>query len=252
MKRILTEPIKFYRENISPYTPPSCRYHPTCSSYALQAIEKHGAVKGGVMATARILRCNPFIEGGVDEVPDYFTIFRNPDNIDDFHFPDYMMPMDKEAQTELSRLLDKYKEDLNVYEKLPSALETLEKMADITLLEPQDIKKEFTKDELDYLIDIEIFPDLNSEAYRYYTIEATEKNKFYLHDSRPYFEETDIGEDFPLIVLEKPGIWYTNLPKLGRDYLIQRGVTQEDINQRSYHLWLVLQAIDEAQTNENE
>ena len=68
MKRILVSLIKFYRARISPLTPPKCKYIPTCSQYALDAIEKYGAIKGGFMALFRILRCNPFSKGGYDPV----------------------------------------------------------------------------------------------------------------------------------------------------------------------------------------
>ena len=68
MKRILISLIKFYRDRISPLTPPKCKYIPTCSQYALDAIEKYGAIKGGFMALFRILRCNPFSKGGYDPV----------------------------------------------------------------------------------------------------------------------------------------------------------------------------------------
>ena len=69
MKRVMIEIIRFYRRFISPCFPPCCRYTPTCSQYALEAIEKYGAVKGGWMAFKRILRCNPFHRGGYDPVP---------------------------------------------------------------------------------------------------------------------------------------------------------------------------------------
>ncbi len=69
MKRVMIEIIRFYRKFISPCFPPCCRYTPTCSQYALEAIEKYGAVKGGWMAFRRILRCNPFHRGGYDPVP---------------------------------------------------------------------------------------------------------------------------------------------------------------------------------------
>ena len=246
MKKLLTGPIKFYRKHISPNTPPSCRYHPTCSSYALQAIEKHGALKGGVMSTARILRCNPFIDGGVDEVPDHFTLFRNPDNINDVYIPDYLQPLDKEAQETLDQLLEKYENELIISEHLPASATILEQIADVRALTPGEIKDHFSEDELDYLIEIEIFPEFDSENYKYYTIVETEKNEAYFQEVHPYFEETDIGEDYPLIVLEKTGIWYTNLPELGRQFMIQRGVTENDLKDRSYHLWLVLHAIEEA------
>lgn len=60
MKRILLWLIDFYRKGISPLTPPSCRFIPTCSQYAMQAIEKYGAVKGGWLALRRLLKCHPF------------------------------------------------------------------------------------------------------------------------------------------------------------------------------------------------
>ena len=60
MKRFMLASIRFYRRYISPTRPPCCRFIPTCSAYALEAIEKYGAVKGGFLALRRILRCNPF------------------------------------------------------------------------------------------------------------------------------------------------------------------------------------------------
>ncbi|OJF97084.1 membrane protein insertion efficiency factor YidD [Alkalibacterium sp. 20] len=79
MKTFLLALVKFYQKLISPLFPPSCRYYPTCSHYTVEALEKHGAFKGIIMGVSRILRCNPFFKGGVDKVPDYFTMKRNPD-----------------------------------------------------------------------------------------------------------------------------------------------------------------------------
>ncbi|MCO5106221.1 MAG: membrane protein insertion efficiency factor YidD [Burkholderiaceae bacterium] len=70
MKRVLAALIRFYRVAISPMTPPRCRFLPTCSDYALEAIERHGAVAGGWLAVRRLARCHPFNPGGLDEVPD--------------------------------------------------------------------------------------------------------------------------------------------------------------------------------------
>ena len=70
MKYLFMLPIKFYRKFISPYTPPSCRFTPTCSQYALEALEKHGVIIGLWLAIKRILRCNPFFKGGYDPVPE--------------------------------------------------------------------------------------------------------------------------------------------------------------------------------------
>lgn len=70
MKRLLIKLIEFYRAAISPRKPPSCRYIPTCSQYGLEAIERFGALKGGLLTLWRILRCNPWSRGGYDPVPE--------------------------------------------------------------------------------------------------------------------------------------------------------------------------------------
>ena len=69
MKRIFIALVRFYRAYISPMHGPCCRYIPTCSQYALEALEKYGALKGGWLAFRRILRCNPLHKGGYDPVP---------------------------------------------------------------------------------------------------------------------------------------------------------------------------------------
>jgi len=68
MKKVLIFIIRIYKKYISPLFPPSCRFYPTCSVYAIQAIEKYGAIKGSIKAIYRILRCNPFNKGGYDPV----------------------------------------------------------------------------------------------------------------------------------------------------------------------------------------
>ena len=70
MKKPMISAIRFYQRAISPGLPPRCRYIPTCSEYAAQAITRHGALKGSVLALWRILRCNPFSAGGIDPVPE--------------------------------------------------------------------------------------------------------------------------------------------------------------------------------------
>jgi len=73
MSRILTAVINFYQRFLSPMTPPSCRFLPTCSAYAKEAIQVHGALKGSWLGTKRILRCHPFHRGGHDPVPPLLT-----------------------------------------------------------------------------------------------------------------------------------------------------------------------------------
>ena len=70
MKHILIGLIRFYRRSISPLTPPSCKYTPTCSQYGLEAIERFGALKGGALTLWSFLRCNPWSRGGYDPVPE--------------------------------------------------------------------------------------------------------------------------------------------------------------------------------------
>lgn len=69
MKYLLLLPIRFYQKVISPCFGPHCRYTPTCSQYAYEAIKKYGCIKGSFLAVKRILRCHPWHEGGYDPVP---------------------------------------------------------------------------------------------------------------------------------------------------------------------------------------
>lgn len=69
MRWLLLKLIRFYQRFLSPLTPPSCIYEPTCSNYAYQAIGKYGVLKGGLLAVRRILRCHPWGRGGYDPVP---------------------------------------------------------------------------------------------------------------------------------------------------------------------------------------
>ena len=73
MKKMLIGLIKLYRKYISPLKAPSCKYYPTCSQYAIDAIEKKGLLLGLILAVWRVLRCNPFSRGGYDPVPEKKT-----------------------------------------------------------------------------------------------------------------------------------------------------------------------------------
>lgn len=69
MKKLIIKTIGFYRKHISHLFPPMCRYYPTCSQYALEAVSVHGAFKGSLLALRRLLRCNVLFPGGYDPVP---------------------------------------------------------------------------------------------------------------------------------------------------------------------------------------
>lgn len=70
MKFLFIKIIEVYQKFISPLTPPSCRFHPTCSHYGLEAIQVHGALYGSYLTIKRILKCHPFHPGGFDPVPE--------------------------------------------------------------------------------------------------------------------------------------------------------------------------------------
>jgi len=85
VKRILLWPISAYSRWISPGLPRRCRYEPTCSAYATESIRRHGAWRGILLAGWRLLRCNPFSNGGFDPVPERFTLRVGPVDPAEYH-----------------------------------------------------------------------------------------------------------------------------------------------------------------------
>ncbi|MBP3039779.1 membrane protein insertion efficiency factor YidD [Bacillaceae bacterium Marseille-Q3522] len=77
MKLILIGLIRIYQKVISPLTPPTCRFYPTCSTYSLEAIKRFGALKGTWLAVKRIMKCHPFHPGGIDPVPEKLPSKKN-------------------------------------------------------------------------------------------------------------------------------------------------------------------------------
>lgn len=69
LSRALISAIRFYQKGISPLTPPSCRFHPSCSQYGLEAVQRYGAARGSWLTLRRLARCHPFCKGGYDPVP---------------------------------------------------------------------------------------------------------------------------------------------------------------------------------------
>jgi putative membrane protein insertion efficiency factor len=68
VKRLILSSLRFYKARVSPQLPPACRYTPTCSEYAIEAIERRGVLVGGFLAAKRVISCNPFSRGGYDPV----------------------------------------------------------------------------------------------------------------------------------------------------------------------------------------
>lgn len=69
MRTAVLRALRWYKSSVSPLLPPACRYTPTCSEYAMEAIERHGVARGGFLAVRRLLSCHPFARGGYDPVP---------------------------------------------------------------------------------------------------------------------------------------------------------------------------------------
>ncbi len=69
MTEVALRLLRWYKRSVSPMLPPSCRYTPTCSEYAMEAIERHGLARGSILAARRLLSCHPFARGGYDPVP---------------------------------------------------------------------------------------------------------------------------------------------------------------------------------------
>ncbi len=82
-RRTAAAPIRAYQRLISPALPRRCKYHPSCSAYAVQAIESYGILRGAVLAAWRLLRCNPFSRGGYDPVSAQRLFHRSPPRIHD-------------------------------------------------------------------------------------------------------------------------------------------------------------------------
>jgi len=83
LKSIFIMPIRFYRKFISPLFPPVCKYYPSCSTYAITAIERFGVIKGTILSVWRLLRCNPYSNGGIDYVPEKFKLYLLKNREDD-------------------------------------------------------------------------------------------------------------------------------------------------------------------------
>lgn len=80
MKYLVLKFFRFYQKYISPIFPPSCRFEPTCSNYGIEAVQEHGALKGGYLTIKRILKCHPLHPGGYDPVPLNPKNYNNEDN----------------------------------------------------------------------------------------------------------------------------------------------------------------------------
>lgn len=240
MKNLLKKLIRGYQKGISPALPPSCIYEPTCSNYALQALEKHGAIKGTLMAMARILRCHPFAEGGLDEVPDYFTLKRNPESVkhqDEYYFrkmaamPD-LTPTQRKL---LDSWLDKYGAELHIHKHLPGAESVLSSLGKYEEWSPNDFQN-LMKDEENKEKWI-----AQADYWRIFVLTNDPVNQKYQPSHLPLFSDEPVIDRTVLVTDRDLGILETtNHAGLGFDYLARYGATKKDKQEKSYYLYQLL------------
>lgn len=233
MKRLLIGLVKGYQHYISPLTPPSCRYHPTCSHYMIQAIEQHGAIKGITMGLARIMRCHPFTDGGFDTVPEYFTVKRNPADLDRQTYKRV------EAPDEIGQLLTVYHEKLNIrteavtLKQVAAELVSLKRYS-IDILSTEQLA-ELVSEELSSVSDWELYRivrDKRSEAY-FSQVAPGPLDKVW--------EPGTVG----LLINEERGVYESNSVELLVDVIRQYGITERDIQARSDRLFDYLYVLRE-------
>lgn len=256
MKKILLFLVKGYQKVISPLFPPSCRYYPTCSNYTVQAIEKHGAFKGSIMGLARIIRCNPFVPGGVDHVPDHFTMRRNQK---EKYFgyiggnessPEETEQMKKRA----AELYEDYKEYAIVHESLPNAVEVLNEIINTQERTINDLDEDY----IERVREMLTFPslperpsrspeDLSLHFFEVIRDEKSEKYFNHIHHSTLDHALKDATEEHAIGVLleEELGIWETNAPDLSRDFIIKQGITKKDVEEKNTKLLSYLLTVRE-------
>lgn len=250
-KKILITIVRGYQRFISPLFPPSCRYYPTCSHYTVEAIEKHGAFKGGIMGVARILRCNPFVQGGVDHVPNHFTIRRNPDEKNLLYGLNLDAPEDTiERNKQIEELYEKYKADVIVYNERPSAVDVLKGIVDIEEKSLELLPQEYLK-ELKNSMTSESSSTKNTVNFQFVEVLRNER-------SEQYFGELDLHtviahalfdkgheERIGVLLEEEEGIVETNSFLLYRAFKKEYGMTEEELETKDQALFDYLLLLQE-------
>lgn len=237
MKKLFMAAVRGYQKFISPLFPPSCRYHPTCSHYTLDALEKHGAMKGSLMGVARIIRCNPFVEGGLDPAPDHFTLKRQHPSRQDTD----KLSLEEKRQKDMEDFLDRYQSDLIVQGlNLESFLDQHFSFKQVPLstlpvdyLKQQEAYiKSFGLDDAElilYQVDLEKTDiDLPSPPYQSALNQATAD-----------------AEHFYLLAEKYLGVFQASDSELAEDLVVAFGVTESDIESRTPRLYHYLTSLDQ-------
>lgn len=251
MKKVLLYLVRGYQKFISPLFPPSCRYYPTCSNYTVQAIEKHGALKGGVMGLARIIRCNPFVPGGVDHVPDHFTIKRNPDDknkVGEFVGYSELSPKEEEKVKErYERIYQEYKDQVVVHENLPKTSQILNQFLRTEEHSLENLDASYLEVMNETIIEYTDLEELDVHLLEVVRDEKTEKYFDHVHHNliSHALTQKKHSDAIGVIFEETFGIWETNSPQLETDFILKRGVTKKDIDDRTPRFYSYLLTLRE-------
>lgn len=240
MKKILMLLVRGYQKRISPLFPPSCRYYPTCSNYTMDALDKHGALKGSLMSIARILRCHPFVEGGIDPVPDHFTLKRQRPTS-----KQNVKERDKQPEQERANLVDdllrKYQEEI-VPELYPLD-QVLEDHFELEVLPFTLMSPSFSKDVNQQAIDYGVV----EPAFKLYQVIQVKDDELIVEGpfKSPLNEAIDDSEHCYILVEETLGLLKASHQQLGVDLVLATGVSKKDIEDRSPRLKHYLTVLDE-------
>lgn len=230
MKKLFMSMVRGYQKFISPLFPPTCRYSPTCSQYTLEALEKHGAVKGSLMGISRIIRCNPFVDGGFDPVPEHFSLKRQRMEV----------PSGNEF-TEMDFLLSTYEEDILIQD-LP--LEAL--LNEETLSTPMPLKQldgHYLHQMLHYIEDLGVRePNFKLMKVTDVFDEDLELKPPYTH---PLNEELDDYVNCYLLVEQELGVIAASDPELALHLILALGVQESDIDSETPRLLHYLRALNQ-------
>lgn len=242
MKNILMSLVRGYQKGISPMFPPSCRYYPTCSHYTLEALEQHGALKGSTMGIARILRCNPFVEGGFDPVPDHFTLKRQhlkPAMTDD-DFEGTIDPKEQENRW-IEHLLNKYQTEI-IFDPYPIE-ELLEDHFELQSVPMTNLNQTYNDEVTQQAVDYGV----SKPEFKLFKVTQLKDEEILLDSS---FESTlnevmGDQENCYFLIEKTLGLMKASSQELGIDLVLASGIEKNDVENYSPRLKHYLTVLDQ-------
>lgn len=237
--------VRGYQKYISPLFPPSCRYYPTCSHYTVQALEKHGVLKGGVMGVSRILRCNPFIRGGVDKVPEYFTVRRNPADrqaVGVIERPEKTQKDIDEMEEEIDFLYEKFEDEIIIREELPTTSELVKEQVPVTEYSLDTLPVAYIEQAKSVILSLtdSTIEDSDKLCLHFYEVQKSKTSEEYFSHIHPSELNEVLGDvkggKIGILVEDDYGVYESSSPDLMVDVSLEKGVTPEDIEHKTEYL----------------